>query len=492
MLWPALEIGAPESWAFAQLSGDFNPLHLDAQAARRLQFGGTVCHGVHLVLRALEVSAAAARLQPERIDTIDAVFHASVLTGSSLNLDLAVVDGQRLRLVGSAGGRALFTVKLGLHVQTLPPGPVPADAMPEVPALAQVVDFPDGRRLPEGQVPVRLNRTLSQQLFPALSAAPQGLSLIAELACTTRIVGMSCPGQHSIYAELHLERHTGTHASAAGAMPYWLKRADPRFRSVRIEVLGPSWRGVLQALFRAPPVAQPALAELASLVAAGRFAGQRALVVGGSRGLGELTAKLLLVGGAEVTLTYAGGQQDADRVCHEAAVAGFSARAWRLDLLSTLPDDLASTIAASRFTHLYHFATPQIAKTPAGGWSSTLFDRFSRFYVHGFAEVVRALAAGNDGGVQQLLYPSTVFLDVPAKGFAEYCAAKAAGEVLAEHLALTHRLRVHTPRLPRLQTDQNSSYLGVEGLAPLPVLLALLQDMQPSPGAGTEVPGGPR
>ena len=46
-----------EHQAFALLSGDHNPLHMDARYARRLLFGGAVTHGVHLLLRALETYA---------------------------------------------------------------------------------------------------------------------------------------------------------------------------------------------------------------------------------------------------------------------------------------------------------------------------------------------------------------------------------------------------------------------------------------------------
>ena len=39
---------------FARLSGDSNPMHLDAAVARRLLTGRQVVHGVHLLLWALE------------------------------------------------------------------------------------------------------------------------------------------------------------------------------------------------------------------------------------------------------------------------------------------------------------------------------------------------------------------------------------------------------------------------------------------------------
>ena len=40
--------------AFAEFSGDYNPLHVDPIAARRLLFGEQVVHGIHLALWGLD------------------------------------------------------------------------------------------------------------------------------------------------------------------------------------------------------------------------------------------------------------------------------------------------------------------------------------------------------------------------------------------------------------------------------------------------------
>jgi len=53
------------------------------------------------------------------------------------------------------------------------------------------------------------------------------------------------------------------------------------------------------------------------------FAGQRALIVGGSRGLGELTAKIIAAGGGHTIITYSVGKEDAERVAAE--IEGFGA-----------------------------------------------------------------------------------------------------------------------------------------------------------------------
>ena len=45
--------------AFAVLSGDANPLHVDGKAARRLMFDRALVHGLHAVIWALDCWALA-------------------------------------------------------------------------------------------------------------------------------------------------------------------------------------------------------------------------------------------------------------------------------------------------------------------------------------------------------------------------------------------------------------------------------------------------
>ena len=54
---------------FAQLSGDWNPIHVDPIQARRLLFGEPVVHGIHLVLWALERLAGAAQIAALSVTT---------------------------------------------------------------------------------------------------------------------------------------------------------------------------------------------------------------------------------------------------------------------------------------------------------------------------------------------------------------------------------------------------------------------------------------
>ena len=483
-----------DSAQFARLSGDFNPLHVDPIAARRLQFGGTICHGVHLVLKALDLATASGLLKPAHIDTIGSVFGGSVRTGRPVEVELLHEPGSnRLRLAATSEGRAVCTVKLTLAdpapATQQQDGKSPDSNAAAEPSAPLEPDFPSAETLAESSSAVTLgaNRALMKQLLPSLAGDSQACELTADLLATTCIVGMKCPGLHSIYSEFKLRRLELEVKSSVTQMTFSVQRADPRFRSVRLAVAGARLVGTLDAFFRAPPVAQPLLSELQTRVDRSHFQGQHALIVGGSRGLGELVVKILVAGGAKVALSYARGKDDAQRIQQEAASSGSQVEILQLDASQPLPEATIRHLETLPLTHLYYFATQQISRNSGAAWNQSLFDGFCQLYVHGFAALVQAATQRSPAGsLLQVLYPSTVFLDQPESGFAEYCAAKAAGESLCAHLALRPGVVVYKPRLPRLQTDQNNSFMGVEGAEPFPVVLQLLQSLQPTRAPLTE------
>src|SRR5207342_2978126 len=85
---------------------------------------------------------------------------------------------------------------------------------------------------------------------------------------------------------------------------------DERFRIVRLNVSGPGIAGEIAAFGRMPPTEQPTIQEIAALVPTDAYAGATVLVVGGSRGLGEVTAKACAAGGAHILITYAVGRAE--------------------------------------------------------------------------------------------------------------------------------------------------------------------------------------
>jgi 5,10-methylene-tetrahydrofolate dehydrogenase/methenyl tetrahydrofolate cyclohydrolase len=94
-----------------------------------------------------------------------------------------------------------------------------------------------------------------------------------------------------------------------------LTGSDRRFRTVTLQRdMTGGCTGEIVAFVRPEPTRQISPADAELLVRPEEFEGIQALVVGGSRGLGETASKLLAAGGAQVTLTYAQGRAEAEQI----------------------------------------------------------------------------------------------------------------------------------------------------------------------------------
>ena len=213
-------------------------------------------------------------------------------------------------------------------------------------------------------------------------------------------------------------------------------------------------------------------------VEATEFRGQRALIIGGSRGLGEVTAKLLVAGGAEVKITYHKGEKDANQVVDEISSCGGRAACFSFNVLNC-QENLTEKLGKQWIpNYLYYFATPFIFMGTKRVFSPQLFQKFCDYYVIGFINTIQTIR--NLGiGLEKILYPSSVAINELPSDMGEYTAAKMAGEVLCDFLKKTNpKLTIHKPRLPRIATDQTTSLFAVNNHDPLPLLLAYLRSLR--------------
>lgn len=467
---------------FAALSGDRNPIHVDAVYARRQVSGALAVHGVHILLAGMEryVAARASAGHARRTWVrLRAKFQSFTHVGQAVTYTATDDASGAARVQARVGARAVLSARVdwsddvpaatSLHLGRPSGAATPADlAMADLAGRAGLVPW-------EGQV------DLAATLFPAI-LKDLSADFLADVLATTRLVGMVCPGLHSIFAGLQVER--AARAGGAG-LAYRVAAVDDRLALVDLAVTGREIEGVLQAFVRPSAQAQEDFAAVRSHVAPGEFAGQCALVVGGSRGLGEVTAKILAAGGARVVLTFRSGEADARRVKEELVRGGASCEVVAYDVEH--PEAGASSLAALPApTHVYYFASPRILPNWSGVFDAEAFARFCACYVTACARLYEALRARRRGPLA-LFYPSTVFLDSREAGFAEYGAAKAAGEAWARQAAERDPdLLVDCVRLPRLATDQTAVLSG----APVPPALpAMLEAVRAFSRAGRPTSG---
>jgi len=433
--------------AFVGSSGDSNPLHTDPIVARRLPFGRVAVHGIHLVLDALDRLAARVPGSPQRVGC---TFRRSVGVGDELTTRISMTSDRDARIVVEHDVWRVADLQVCLGPAVTPPSAITEDLdAVGAPQTGDPVDL-SASELPTavGSIDVLADMAVLRQRFPHLVEVAGWLG-VAELVSLTRLVGMYVPGLHSLFSSFDVE--LGPDDEAPDGLRYAVARFDERFAKATIDVSGRTLRGSVVAFVRPQPV-DPTIGD--ARPRPDEFAGQRWLVVGGSRGLGATTALLVTAGGGEVRLTYRIGADDAERLA-----ASIGAEARRLDVTDPGPGMASILTDGWHPTHLAYFASPPIFDGAGGAYSTQLEERFSAVYVDGFEAVLAHLAVDR---LQGVLWPSTEAVDHDVPGLAEYSAVKRRGEALCAALAREHdQLTVAAPRLPRLRTDQTASFLPV-------------------------------
>lgn len=450
---------------FARLSGDRNPLHLDANFARRTQMGKPVVHGIHTLLWTME---SVLRSTSFDVRNIRARFHQPLFLDEAAEVLIAGRTETSIDLDVIAAGTVVAAIKLSTR-------PGKASELPRESAPPQELTYPLDLAFEQmsdqrGAVTAPASEDEIRSLFPALASAI-GPAAVRGLVATSQVVGMACPGLHSLFAGLDVT----IDGNSVGPFGYAVAKTDARFRSLQIEVAGPGLSGRLEAFARPGPPVQPDMKTVAARVAANEFAGQRTLVVGGSRGLGEVTAKIVAAGGGHPVITYREGKSEAEGVAAQIRQAGAACDVIQYDALKPAAGQLAGI---GVIDSCYYFATASIFQRKSAVFDPDKHRAFLSYYVDGFSDLCRALPVRASSKIA-VFYPSTTALDVETKGMAEYAAAKAAGETLVQQLnaSLPNVLTI-SRRLPRIATDQTATVGVASAQDALEVLLPVVHEVQ--------------
>jgi MaoC like domain len=465
---------------FAKISGDMNPMHVDRHLARRLMAGKQVVHGMLLVLVAVGKAQSVAW---KSITGLSADFLNPVCVDDVV--DFHQVETSSLRSVLDAKVGELMCARIYINFDELDTAEASTTQCSDQASAKLQAHTLDALSEPMTAVPIDLIGKIYEinvredcnpgKLLDA-SAHKLGERIFSALCRLSFVVGMVCPGLHSVFSNFSV-RLNSTRDDTTGVLFAHVRKFDERFSLFNISVFG-CLNGEIRAFLRPQPSAQQDISELSRLVVPCEFGQTRSLIVGGSRGLGEVTGKIVALGGGDTLITYASGFTDALRVKEQidsvdqktdCSLLKFDVEGMTFDSLDLNWNEIDIT---------YFFATPRIFRKKGDLYHRGVMADFLTFYVDQFYALCCDIESKRKTGKVVVFYPSTVSIDARPKGVTEYSAAKAAAEIVVQDVNRWFR-RVHivVERLPRIGTDQTSTVLPIESLPPAQVMIPIIRGL---------------
>jgi hypothetical protein len=464
---------AEDQTLFAAISLDVNPLHMDPLAARRLMTGKQAVHGVHILLVALELWRNEQNARPT---SLRCNFANLIGVGDDVVFSQAVRNASSTIIEARVNGLLCVIITIGTGMAT------PSNLGSAQYAPAQEVAIVEPLSSPLEEPPeAHLGRTYAIKVreedystrFP-LSYRYFGGKTFAAICSLSYLVGMVCPGLHSIFTSLDVTLRDG--APGDQLLRFRCENYDERYGLFRIGVQG-CIEGHVKAFLRGAPPTGPSVTELADFVQSAEFAGTTTLIIGGSRGLGAATARILAAGGGDVVITYAAGFQQAREVSDEINLLRKNAcRIVKFDLKDDSFESM--NIDFSAVHSVYYFATPRILTRKAGVFDPKIFQAFYLYYVGRFYDLCAHLEEVA-GKPLQVFFPSSVYVEDRPHDVTEYAMAKSAAEILIADLnKYLKYVSISTARLPRLNTDQNTTiFKNVSANSNVDILLPIVRSL---------------
>ena len=425
---------------FAIFSGDYNPIHLDKITSRRSFTGTIIVHGINIFLNMLELMVikklffnSEYKVKFRKYVTLDKYLYIywneekKELQAKSRNGEIFCI----IKCIKRNFYLNNYLVKKEKNIL----GKIPLNLDTD-----NLINKETFKRIHSGK------KSYSKKLFPYLSNI-LGENIVFEISGLSSIVGMRYPGLRSLFLALDLN-----FLEEKGKKK--IKLANPtRFGLVKLKYEGINISSNIEACFR------PKVTDAYNYVDIKKklnfnadMSNTKVLVVGGSRGIGAVTAKILSIYNCQVTITYNKGKEEANAVKKDVKKYGKTIKLLKLDVTEKKTFQNISNI----YNQVYYFPTPKILKNTSNNFDIQSYKLFHSFYVKGFEDVIKKCLSEK---LLYLMYPSTAFITTKEKGFMEYIKAKQEGELICKKYEGLMDLKIHRPRIPPLLTDQTLSLI---------------------------------
>jgi hypothetical protein len=427
---------------FAELSQDFNDIHLLSPKFSSANFSNQINHGVNSLLWALESFYIRFNYLPKKIHTrfkqpVHIDEEVNLYWDSSRSL-LSILDLNDKILVS-----IVFFNKLNSYEKS-----------ESNKAIAEILNQPRAKEvlfeeLKLGKKNIDLypiNSKMLPLLFPNLTNFI-GEAALSSIIYISQIVGMHLPGKYSILNFINLEFIKNITEKSIDII-----RADERTKYIIFDFTTPSVNACVGAFFRPKPVDIQTIHNIDIQKAHINIPkGRKILVIGGSSGIGALVSKVLARNGADVTITYHQQKEAAESIRDNLSSQGFVINILHF----SIPEGNSKIELEQKFESIYYFATPLI-RSSFGAFNQELYEEYYYYYVSTFVKLIDFF---NSDYCKRIFFPSSILLDKPKPGLREYIMAKSQGELVCSNAKPRNKLKIKVLRVEAVFTNNTNNLI---------------------------------
>jgi hypothetical protein len=257
---------------------------------------------------------------------------------------------------------------------------------------------------------------------------------------------MKVPGLNSILYKISLKFNKNISQN----INFTINEFDKRFNLVSLSFRGLSFLGKITTLI-SPVIVKNILNNHKLKITKNQFSRQRALIIGGSKGSGEVVSKILSQGAANILLSFNNGKKDAIKIKKD----NKKIKIFPLNIEKELSFKQKNQITKYKPTHLYYFATPKIFAGDAFNFDIKKFNLFNQYYLLGFEKIFQLV---DKDKLKVVFSPSSISVNEPTGKLFEYSCSKSAMETYFTYLQSKYSsINFYFPRLPKMRTNQTIS-----------------------------------
>lgn len=433
---------------FAKISKDYNDIHIKKNIARKLIFGQQIVHGVNILITALKLlKNYNKKIRIIKCEFIEPVFLYKKITffkiENNSNTTILVKSNKEIKTI----------IYINNDMHNIDKN--------------ESIKFDSSKK--NKKILINRNKFFLPKNYLCLKKF-FSKEQIKEILSLSFFVGIIYPGKYSLISSLHINFRKKLIANSN--ICFSVMKIDKRINKSIIEFQG-NITGNIFAFSYKIPIFKNIKKLKKKIEPINLLKNKNSLIIGGSRGLGEITSKILSILGSKIYLTYYMGKIEATKIKND--IQKIVKNDCKIIKLNMFDKKFITKIKDfSNIDYIFYFASPKILNS--NFFDIKLFYNYKKIYCDNFYKMCKILNIKAKKKIK-VFYPSTIFLDYKIKKFKEYLKAKSLGEKIIKKINKQFKnINICSIRLPEMNTSQNISILKRNEIDSEKIMTSIIQD----------------